>query len=75
MGDETKTDETKPNEAPEGGPTPERRDEDGLPIDRKPTLDDVRGGGGSGRTTAVSCTVVVLLLVAAFWLLRAVVMR
>jgi len=54
---------------------PERRDAEGLPLDRKPTLDDVRGGGGSGRTTAVSCTVIVILLVLAFWVLRAFVMR
>jgi hypothetical protein len=71
MGDETKPEQTKPS----GEQPPERRDEDGLPLDRKPTLDDVRGGGGSGRTTAVSCTVAVLLLVLMFWVLRAVVMR
>lgn len=56
-------------------PAPERLDEDGIPLDRKPTLDDVRGGTGSGRATAVSCTVVVLLLVLGFWFLRMVVMR
>jgi hypothetical protein len=72
MNDETKTEETKAEEA---SSAPERRDEDGLPVDRKPTLDDVRGGEGSGRVTAVSCTVLVLLLVAAFWVLRIVVMR
>lgn len=72
MDDETRTEETKADEA---AGAPERRDEDGLPLDRKPTLDDVRGQGGSGRTTAVSCTLAVLLLVAAFWVLRAVVMR
>jgi hypothetical protein len=54
---------------------PERRDEEGLPLDRAPTLDDVRGEGGSGRTTAVSCTVVVVLLVLLFWAVRAFVIR
>lgn len=52
-------------------PPVERRDADGLPVDRAPTLDDVRGGAGSGRSIAVGCTVVVLLLVIGFWLLRA----
>jgi hypothetical protein len=73
MGDETKTEETKAE--PSGERLPERRDDDGLPLDRQPTLDDVRGGGGSGRTTAVSCTLAVLLLVLLFWVLRTVVMR
>lgn len=73
MGDETKTDEAKGPPADER--TPPALDEDGLPLGRKLTLDDVRGGGGSGRVTAVSCTAVVLLLIAAFWVLRAVVMR
>jgi hypothetical protein len=74
MGDETKTDEAKTGEAPGGEQPPPPRDKDGLPLDREPTLDDVRGGG-SGRTTAVSCSVVVLLLIVAFWVLRTVVLR
>ncbi len=49
---------------------PERLDEDGLPLDRKPTLDDVRGESGSGRTIAMGCTLLVVLALAAFWLTR-----
>jgi hypothetical protein len=54
-------------------PTPEaeRRDEEGLPLDRAPTLDDVRGGEGSGRSVAIGCTLAVALVLAAFWLVRA----
>jgi hypothetical protein len=48
----------------------ERRDEDGLPLDRKPTLDDVRGEG-SGRTIAVGCSVLVALALVLFWVVRA----
>jgi hypothetical protein len=53
---------------------PERRDEGGIPIDREPTLDDVRGGANHGRV-AMGCAAVVVLLVAAFWILRAYVLR
>ena len=70
-----KTDPDEATTAPKVEPAKERVDEEGLPLDRAPTLDDVRGGGGSGRTTAVSCTVIVLLAIAAFWFLRVVVMR
>ena len=49
---------------------PERRDADGLPLDREPTLDDVRGSAGSGRTIAVGCFVLVVLAVIGFWLVR-----
>jgi hypothetical protein len=49
----------------------ERVDEEGLPLDREPTLDDVRGSEGSGRTIAVGCTALVLLALVAFWLIRA----
>ena len=58
--------------SPEGGsPAAERRDEDGLPLDRAPTLDDVRGQSGSGRTIAVGCTLLVALALLAFWGVRA----
>ena len=49
----------------------ERVDEDGLPLDRPATLDDVRGDEGSGRTIALGCTAIVALAILAFWLLRA----
>jgi hypothetical protein len=49
----------------------ERVDEEGLPLDREPTLDDVRGSEGSGRAIAVGCTALVLLALVAFWLIRA----
>jgi hypothetical protein len=49
----------------------ERRDADGLPLDRAPTLDDVRGESGSGRSIAWGCTALVLVALAGFWLVRA----
>jgi hypothetical protein len=52
----------------------ERRDEEGLPIDRAPTMDDVRGSEGSGRTIAIGCSAIVLGLILVFWLLRAYVL-
>jgi hypothetical protein len=48
-----------------------RVDEDGLPLDREPTLDDVRGNAGSGRAIAIGCTLLVVIAIGAFWLLRA----
>ena len=51
--------ELAPGEADPAAETrdaPERFDEDGLPLDRPPTLDDVRGNAGSGRTIAIGCT-------------------
>ncbi|MCC6551819.1 MAG: hypothetical protein IT372_02200 [Polyangiaceae bacterium] len=53
----------------------ERLDEDGIPLDREPTLDDVRGGSGVHRALAVGCTLVVVALVLGFWLLRGVLLR
>ena len=49
----------------------ERLDEDGLPLDRKPTLDDVRGDAGSGRAIAIGCTLLVAAVLGLFWLIRA----
>ncbi len=69
-GDETKSD--APAEAPKAA---ERVDEEGLPLDRPPTLDDVRGAEGSGRTIAIGCTVLVVLAVLGFWILRAAMMH
>jgi hypothetical protein len=53
---------------------PERRDEDGLPLDRDPTIDDVRGGANHFKL-AVGCSAVVVLLIVAFWVLRVLVAR
>ena len=56
-------------------PTPlDRRDAEGIPLDREPTLDDVRGGANHFRF-AVGCTAVVVLLVVAFWVLRVILAR
>jgi hypothetical protein len=59
----------------EKSPPAERRDEEGLPLDREPTFDDVRGGDHSGRKFAVGCTALVVLVVAVFWVLRMLVLR
>jgi hypothetical protein len=48
----------------------ERFDEDGLPLDRAPALDDVRGSAGSGRMIAVGCSILVIGFVLVFWLIR-----
>jgi hypothetical protein len=56
-------------------PKAERLDEEGLPLDREPTLDDVRGSEGSGRAIAVSCSVLVVAAIAVFWLIRAGLLR
>jgi hypothetical protein len=53
--------------APE--PAPERRDAEGLPLDREPTIDDVRGGANHFKF-AIGCSVVVVVVLAAFWVLR-----
>jgi hypothetical protein len=53
----------------------ERKDEDGLPLDRPPTLDDVRGQEGSGRTIAIGCSLLVVIAILGFWLVRAGVLR
>ena len=49
----------------------EAYDEDGLPLHRAATLDDVRSNAGSGRTIAVGCALLVALAIGAFWLIRA----
>jgi hypothetical protein len=72
--DRTKTEGAgaEPDPAAEGEPkAAERFDEEGLPLDREPTIDDVRGGEGSGRTIAVGCSILVVLAIAVFWLIRA----
>ena len=45
-------------------------DDEGLPLDRPPTLDDVRGADGGGRIIAIGCTGLVILVVLGFWALR-----
>lgn len=49
----------------------ERLDADGLPLDREPTIDDVRSQTGLHGRIGVGCVMVIVLLVAGFWLLRA----
>jgi hypothetical protein len=66
-------DETTP--AAPADPAPERRDADGLPLDREPTMDDVRGGDHFGHRLAVGCAGAVILAVAIFWALRMFVLR
>jgi hypothetical protein len=66
---------TPMNEPAEAESTADRRDDDGLPLDRDPTIDDVRGNDGSHRALAIGCSVVVLAAVLGFWLLRVVVLR
>jgi hypothetical protein len=72
--DETKSDGAAPAPA-EAPKAAERVDEEGLPLDRAATLDDVRGTEGSGRTIAIGCTVLVVLAVLGFWVLRAAMMH
>lgn len=72
--DETKSENAGP-EAVEAPKVIERVDAEGLPIDRPPTLDDVRGAEGSGRTIAIGCTVLVVLAVLGFWVLRTAMMH
>jgi hypothetical protein len=65
--DQTSTD-TPPHasEPPAAAP---RRDAEGLPLDREPTIDDVRGGENHFKL-AVGCSAVVVMLILAFWVLR-----
>ncbi len=53
----------------------ERVDDEGLPLDRAPTLDDVRGTEGGGRMIAIGCTALMVLAVLGFWVLRAAMMH
>ena len=61
--------------APGALPTGERVDEDGLPLDRPATLDDVRSNAGSGRVIAVGCTFLVIAVLGLFWLIRGGLLR
>lgn len=54
-------------EAPaEDGPV----DQLGIPMNREPTIDDVRGDGVAHRRLAVGCSVIVALFVILFWMIR-----
>ncbi len=55
-------------------PVVERLDEDGLPLDREPTIDDVRGGANHFKL-AVGCSAVVFVAIVAFWVLRVLLAR
>lgn len=48
----------------------ERVDEDGLPLDRAPTIDDVRSQEARHSRIAVGCTLVIVLFIVLFWLIR-----
>jgi len=67
------TTDTPPSSA--SSPAPQRRDEDGLPLDRAPTIDDVRGTENNHFKLAIGCTAVVAVLLLAFWVLRIAVAR
>jgi hypothetical protein len=71
MSEDTKDQESRRASTADTQDEAPRFDEDGLPLDRPATLDDVRGTEGSGRSVALGCTVIVALAVVAFWLLRA----
>lgn len=51
-------------------PPAERLDEDGLPLDRDPTIDDVRSTEARHGRIAFGCTLIVVLLLVMFWLIR-----
>lgn len=70
MSDERSNDNEENAQAPAPPAPAERLDEDGLPLDRPATLDDVRGDAGSGRFIAVGCSILVLVVLALFWLIR-----
>jgi len=52
-------------------PRKERVDEDGLPLDREATIDDVRSTSGVHGRYALGCTIVIVVVILAFWLIRA----
>jgi hypothetical protein len=56
---------------PEAASKAERVDEDGLPLDREATIDDVRSRSGLHGKFALGCAVLVVVLIAAFWAIRA----
>ncbi len=71
MNDAT-TDGPNEGDAPpeSGADRPSPRDQLGIPMNREPTIDDVRGDGEEHRRLALGCSVVVTLFVIGFWLVR-----
>lgn len=55
---------------PDAAAKTERVDEDGLPLDREATIDDVRSRTGLHGRFALGCAVLVVVLIAAFWAIR-----
>jgi hypothetical protein len=53
-------------------PADEPVDQLGIPMNREPTLDDVRGDGEQHRRLAIGCALLVAALLVAFYLIRAV---
>jgi hypothetical protein len=71
--DSASTPDPDPAPEPASSSPPEpapRFDDDGLPLHRAATLDDVRGSAGSGRTIAVGCFVLVAAAIVVFWIVR-----
>ena len=66
--------ETSENQAESEQSAPSERkprvDEDGLPIDRAITIDDVRSTEGQHGRFALGCTIAIVALIVAFWLIR-----
>ncbi len=54
----------------EAPPQAGRVDEDGLPLDRDATIDDVRSTEARHGRFAAGCTLLIVLLIAAFWAIR-----
>jgi hypothetical protein len=61
-------DDTREEAADE--PPKERVDEDGLPLDRDATIDDVRSKEGQHGRIAFGCALVIVLVLVVFWLIR-----
>lgn len=70
-GDEATTGERASEEPTTGEKPAERFDEDGLPLDRDATIDDVRSKTGLHGRIGVGCALLIVLFVVAFWLIRA----
>lgn len=63
--------ESEQGSATESEPPRPRVDEDGLPLDREPTIDDVRSTSGLHGRYAMGCTIFIVILILAFWFIRA----